>query len=391
MFRNILALVFLACAMPLLSSEVMAQDMYVSPALVYTDDDPDRLVDDGISGGQITLGRFLGENFAIEGVFGSHGLDGVDNLDLTEFGLNARWVFSRNGNLSPYVLVGYGILRSDFDIFPDDDAGFSNIGAGLEWHLGDGPASLRGEYRRRHSSSGNQSYTDQITSIGFSFAFGADDKPMPAPVAAPDPDSDGDGVPDSRDACPDTPAGHQVDSRGCSLDSDGDGVADADDKCPNTYRGAKVDAMGCEMDDDKDGVVNRLDECPDTPAGVRVNTKGCEIKDVIKLPGVNFETNSDRLLPSADNVLADAAATLKKYPDLVVEVAGYTDSSGAADYNQGLSERRAATVRDYLINAGVIQTNLSSRGYGETQPVADNATAEGRADNRRVELRIIED
>ena len=224
-----------------------------------------------------------------------------------------------------------------------------------------------------------------------SYRFGADDKPMPAPVAAPDPDSDGDGVRDSRDACPDTPAGHRVDSRGCSLDSDGDGVVDADDKCPNTYRGAKVDAMGCEMDDDKDGVVNRLDECPDTPAGARVDTKGCEIKDVIKLPGVNFETNSDRLVAGSDSVLRDAAATLKKYPDLIVEVAGHTDDSGAADYNQGLSERRAATVRDYLINAGAGETNLSSRGYGEAEPAADNATAAGRAENRRVELRIIED
>jgi len=225
----------------------------------------------------------------------------------------------------------------------------------------------------------------------FSYRFGAADKPMPAPVAAPDPDSDGDGVPDSRDACPDTPAGHRVDSRGCSLDSDRDGVVDADDKCPNTYRGAKVDATGCEMDDDMDGVVNRLDECPDTPAGARVDTKGCEIKDVIKLPGVNFETNSDRLLPGSDSVLRDAAATLEKYPDLIVEVAGHTDSSGAADYNQGLSERRAATVRDYLINAGANETSLSSRGYGEAQPVSDNATAAGRAENRRVELRIIED
>ena len=72
-------------------------------------------------------------------------------------------------------------------------------------------------------------------------------------------------------------------------------------------------------------------------------------------------------------------------------MAGYTDDSGAADYNQGLSERRAATVRDYLINAGAGETNLSSRGYGEAEPAADNATAAGRAENRRVELRIIED
>jgi OOP family OmpA-OmpF porin len=182
-----------------------------------------------------------------------------------------------------------------------------------------------------------------------------------------------------------------VDARGCSLDSDKDGVVDADDQCPDTYRGAKVDQRGCELDDDNDGVVNRLDDCPDSAAGARVDVNGCEIRDVIDLPGVNFETNSDRLLPGADGVLRDAAATLKKYPELVVQVAGHTDSAGAADYNQGLSERRAATVRDYLINAGVNETNLSARGYGEAEPIADNADAEGRAKNRRVELRIVED
>ncbi|MDH3533311.1 MAG: OmpA family protein [Gammaproteobacteria bacterium] len=144
------------------------------------------------------------------------------------------------------------------------------------------------------------------------------------------------------------------------------------------------------MDDDKDGVVNRLDACPNTPAGARVDTRGCEIRDVIELPGVNFETNSDRLLPSANATLRDAATTLRRYPELVVEVAGHTDSDGAAEYNQGLSERRALTVRDYLINEGVREASLSARGYGETLPVADNATAAGKALNRRVELRISE-
>jgi OOP family OmpA-OmpF porin len=137
-------------------------------------------------------------------------------------------------------------------------------------------------------------------------------------------------------------------------------------------------------------VVDRLDECPNTAAGVPVDTRGCEIKDVIRLPGVNFETNSDRLRPGAENVLEDAAETLKRNPGLDVEVAGHTDSQGAAEYNQGLSERRARTVMDYLIGRGVDEDMLSFRGYGESQPIADNATAAGRAENRRVELRILD-
>ncbi len=121
----------------------------------------------------------------------------------------------------------------------------------------------------------------------------------------------------------------------------------------------------------------------------RVDVYGCEIRDVIELPGVNFTSNAVRLLPGALQVLTDAAATLKKYPDLVVEVAGHTDSDGSAANNQDLSERRANTVRHYLITAGVDPANLSAKEYGEARPIADNATAQGKAANRRVELRIL--
>ena len=389
MIKRILPFALTIAALALPQSATWAQDNYVVGAVVYTDDDADRLVDDEVGGGQITFGRYMTDKFAIEALLGSSSLSGTDELDLTELGLNARWVFRRDEQLSPYLLAGFGFLNESSQLFPDGRTGFRNIGAGIDWGFGDGPWGLRLEYRVRNSGGSNDDHTDQITSLGLSYAFGKKSTPKPVPVAA-DPDSDGDGVPDSRDACPETPAGYAVDSQGCALDSDGDGVADAIDECPNTPRGAEVDTRGCELDDDNDGVVNRLDDCPDTPEGVRVDVNGCEIKDVIELPGVNFETNSDRLLPGADSVLRDAAATLQKYPDLVVEVAGHTDSVGSAEYNQGLSERRAYTVRDYLINAGADQNNLSARGYGEAAPIADNGTAEGRATNRRVELRIIE-
>ncbi|MDH3531412.1 MAG: OmpA family protein [Gammaproteobacteria bacterium] len=388
MIIRILPLVVTASALLAVQSAAVAQDYYIAPSVVYTDDDKDRGVDDGVSGGQVAFGKYATDAFALEGVLGSHSLDGRGELDLWEIGVNGRFVFSRESVVSPYLLLGFGMLYADPVVQKNDTSGFHTIGAGLDFGLGDGPLSLRLEYRLRESGENGGEFSDQIGSLGFSYAFGAA-APVPAPAPVRDPDSDGDGVNDSRDDCPNTPAGHRVDARGCSLDTDGDGVVDADDQCPNTYRGAAVDARGCELDGDADGVVNRLDECPNTAAGVRVDIKGCEITEVINLPGVNFETNSDRLLPGADNVLRDAAATLKKYPDMVVEVAGHTDSAGAAAYNQGLSERRAATVRDYLLNAGVAAVNLSARGYGEGEPVADNATAEGRARNRRVELRII--
>jgi OOP family OmpA-OmpF porin len=123
---------------------------------------------------------------------------------------------------------------------------------------------------------------------------------------------------------------------------------------------------------------------------VQVDVNGCEIKEEIQLPGVNFERNSDRLQPGADVVLREAAQTLMRNPTIKVEVAGHTDSVGEVDYNEGLSARRAATVRDFLISQGVSPARMTSRGYGEMQPVADNTTDEGKAANRRVVLRVTE-
>ena len=199
------------------------------------------------------------------------------------------------------------------------------------------------------------------------------------------------GVVDSIDECPSTPRGDRVDAKGCTvvLDGDGDGVADGRDQCPRTPAGVRVGPDGCELDSDGDGVKDSADQCPNTPRGTRVDFQGCEIKAVIELRGVNFETNSDRLLEGATERLDQAAATLRQNSDLQVEVAGHTDSDGAAAYNESLSERRARAVRNYLVNAGANGDNLTVRGYGESQPIADNTTAVGKAANRRVELRIL--
>jgi OOP family OmpA-OmpF porin len=181
-----------------------------------------------------------------------------------------------------------------------------------------------------------------------------------------------------------------VNADGCPPDGDGDGVHDDSDRCPNTPRGATVGADGCELDEDSDGVVDRLDRCPGTPRNTQVDVRGCEIKSEIELPGVNFETNSDRLLAGAESELDVAAASLDKNPSIRVEVAGHTDSDGAAEYNEGLSLRRATTVRDYLIARGIAESRLTVRGYGESQPIADNGTRDGKAQNRRVVLRVVE-
>jgi len=200
-------------------------------------------------------------------------------------------------------------------------------------------------------------------------------------------DSDGDGVVDRLDECPGTPQGVRVNERGCEIDSDGDGVGDSRDRCPGTPAGAKVDQYGCELDSDGDGVVDSMDKCPNTPAGTPVDASGCELAHDLKLEGVNFEFDSAKLTGDSIAKLNEAVTILKRNADDKIEIAGHTDSQGAADYNQGLSERRAQAVADYLVAHGANASNLAVKGYGESQPVADNGAKEGRAANRRVELR----
>ena len=202
-------------------------------------------------------------------------------------------------------------------------------------------------------------------------------------------DSDGDGVTDDKDKCPNTPKGRKVDANGCELDSDGDGVVDGLDKCPGTPAGRKVNADGCEIDTDGDGLVDGVDKCPTvyakTPDGCPLPPPPPEPKKLI-LEGVNFDNDKSTLRPEATATLDQAAASLKEWGDVKVEVAGHTDWNASDKYNMALSERRANAVRDYLISKGIAADRLTAKGYGESTPVADNGTEEGRFQNRRVEL-----
>jgi OOP family OmpA-OmpF porin len=207
-----------------------------------------------------------------------------------------------------------------------------------------------------------------------------------------DRDSDGDGVMDSADACPGTAAGTLVDARGCPRDSDGDGVVDGDDACPGTPRGTPVDARGCPRDEDRDGVIDPRDRCPGTPSGVSVDASGCpEVGEtLIRLDNIEFALDSAELSPAARRELDRAAGLLESQSSVRVRVEGHTDSSGSEAYNQGLSERRARAVVDYLIGEGIAAGRLEARGFGESQPIADNDSEAGRARNRRVDFVIVD-
>ncbi len=197
-------------------------------------------------------------------------------------------------------------------------------------------------------------------------------------------DSDGDGVPDYLDKCPDTPKGVAVDSSGCPLDTDGDGVPDYLDKCPKDPNKTEPGVCGCgipDTDSDGDGVANCKDKCPDTPKGASVNVNGCWI-----LKDVNFDTDKTDIKPRFFAELNKVADILRKNPDMKVEVQGHTDNVFTPEHNQTLSENRAAAIKDYLVKEGIASERMIEMGFGETKPVATNDTAEGRAQNRRVEL-----
>ncbi len=246
-------------------------------------------------------------------------------------------------------------------------------------------------------------------------------------------DSDHDGVWDGIDTCPDTPAGATVDANGCPSDSDGDKVFDGIDRCPDTVPGTPVDATGCPADSDKDGVPDSLDKCPNTPGGIQVDGNGCPIahdtdgdgvvdsqdrcpntppgsrvdqfgclllfepvtpappgappaRPTLILQGVNFQTGRSVLTRESYAVLDQVAASLVANPQIRIEIAGYTDSTGGKMMNLRLSMGRAGAVQHYLARKGVSPLRMRARGFGASGYIAPNSTAEGRAKNRRVEL-----
>jgi OOP family OmpA-OmpF porin len=198
-------------------------------------------------------------------------------------------------------------------------------------------------------------------------------------------DSDNDGVSDAMDQCPGTPAGVRVDAVGCPIDSDGDGVPNNADRCPNTPANVAVDAAGCPRDRDRDGVADYLDRCPNTPAGSTVDTRGCPLKIVVR--DISFALNSAEITAQSRSSLDRVLLGIKDNPAITqITVTGHTDSSGDASYNKTLSDRRAKAVADYLRDNGLSGVTINSVGMGEESPVATNATPEGRAENRRVEI-----
>ena len=203
----------------------------------------------------------------------------------------------------------------------------------------------------------------------------------------PEEDRDKDGIIDKEDNCPDI-AGLAA-LKGCP-DKDGDVIADALDACPD--KAGLAEFKGCP-DSDGDGIADNVDRCPNEK-GV-ASMKGCpEINEKTKqlfaraLTGVKFETAKSIIKKESFVILNDVVKVMQENPTYNLEIHGHTDSQGDDAKNQKLSDDRAASVKKYLVEHGVADGRLRSAGHGETQPVADNATAAGRAQNRRVEFKV---
>ena len=227
----------------------------------------------------------------------------------------------------------------------------------------------------------------------------------------PDPDNDQDGVPDYSDQARNDPEDHDgfQDQDGApDPDNDGDGILDVNDKMPGTDAtiaagiDTKEDMDGFQDDDgapdpdnDGDGILDVNDKCPNQPETVNgyQDEDGCpdskpeiEVGQAIVLEGVNFASGSADLTTNSMRILDKAALTLVNNPEIEVEIRGYTDNTGSYQANVRISQRRADTVREYMLKHGIAPYRMTTKGFGPENPIAPNSTGEGRAQNRRIEF-----
>ena len=360
---------------------------------------------------QLVIGTALAESLYLEanGFGGDNSMAG-GGLDLT-LGTPAP------GN--PFFMLGAGAVSHEIAGLKET-ATYGNLGFGVYLPVPATNLLWRAEFRYNVLFDGHPSLPaedmleDGRINVGVLWKFGEADAQVEAleePVAAADADKDG--VPDARDQCPDTPAWARPDANGCLPDSDADGIDDSKDNCPASAAGVPVDPSGCPVteapaepapapqsviekpiekpieDRDSDGVPDSADACPHTTGAVQVDERGCVKPESIQIRNVHFDLESARLTGDGFMLLRQIGATLRAYPEMRIEISGHADSSGTNKYNEKLSVRRAEVVHDFLNYLGVAESRMDLKAYGETKPIADNKTDEGRAYNRRVEFKQI--
>lgn len=351
--------------------------------------------------------------------------DGGTRMNVLGYRVQVIGNFVHTGYVRPFALVGFGGLSSfpkDTNVVPRDTDDMFHVGVGSKFPIIDNfglrldgrimfpPAAFLDSKDSSKYDEGHFHAPDYEILLSAYLAFGGTrPAPPPAPLAPPPlppKDTDGDGIPDTSDACPTEP-GPRSDNpmkNGCPLpkDTDGDGILDVDDACP-TEPGPKSDdptKNGCPppKDTDGDGIPDYLDKCPNEPETFNgyQDLDGCpdEVPAALRkftgvIEGINFKTNSAAIAKKPYDLLDTAVRVLTDYPDTRIEISGHTDSVGTAEYNKELSQRRAESVRQYLIDKGIRAERLTAVGFGLERPIADNKTSKGKAKNRRTEFRLL--
>ncbi len=372
------SLVFFAAMSGICIAEIESGSVFISPFVGGFNFEGNRDYEDGPTYG-LGVGYNFDEHWGAEAVFNfveSEFERKGGDLDAYIYRLDGLYHFMPSQKIVPYIGAGVGLMTVDRERRSTDTDPIVNYGAGLKFFFNKAVA-LRADVR--HIISFDDTYNDLVYTIGLSFNFGGDEKTQRK-------DSDNDGVYDDMDRCPDTPLGIAVDSLGCPLDSDRDGVYDYKDKCQGTPAGVTVNSTGCPLDSDsdRDGVYDYKDKCPGTPVGVKVDSRGCWV-----IKGVHFDTAKWDIKPEFYPILEEVVTVLANNPDLDVEIEGHTDNSGSLEFNQKLSENRAKAIMEYFIKEGINPKRLPAKGFGLSQPIDTNDSPEGRAKNRRVELKPI--
>ena len=286
-----------------------------------------------------------------------NGING--NTNINRVFLNAVKKLPLTEKLAAYGLLGAGYQDVTQEMKDNDDSALLNYGIGLRYDIPYYGIAVKGDIR--HLFSINDKENDLMYTLGLAMPLG---KRYTENIVAK--------VPVIEEPVAIAP----IDG-----DDDNDGVLNSKDLCPDSLPGAVVNEYGCENDDDNDGVINRLDKCMNTSEGVTVNSDGCVASFNLN---INFDYNSDKIKSNYSDKLQEFANILNKNPKLNATIEAHTDSVGPEKYNQKLSEKRAAAAVKALESFNISPERLKSIGYGETQPIASNDTAEGRIQNRRV-------
>ncbi len=371
-------------------------------------------------------------SFGYVGIDESAASGGVDSL--WQFGIDGIYDIPSDYPLRPYLFggIGYEYVSEERDNFESHP--YLSAGMGASYPVNQ-DFNLVGEFRAMQMVGASSNEDNEFALLlGISVPLGFNDLPQ---------DSDGDGIFDSRDHCPNSPFGIQVDGFGCELknaevlssaieiapvqfaepiqkeiqnselgvsvsdnlpdvideeisnDSDGDGVSNDLDRCPNTPFGIIVDDRGCQVnnkvvkqqkaDSDSDSVADSIDMCPNTPRGFSVNDKGCPVKKTLD---INFGLDSYYITEYSKPKVKEFAKFLKQNSHLKSRIVGYTDNTGSYSMNQILSHNRALQIRDLLISYGIDASRIEAVGKGSKNPVATNQTEKGRKKNRRIEAEV---